>query len=138
MSRGAQMSSVVRATGDQMRFLSLAEAGARTFYQVTGAVASDDEPVLSGVAHALSNLIPIYVQDGPNVAPREVTPCELLLAEFSDSGRVLALRNGTQLSPLVVRSSDLKDAVIVLRSVKAWFALRANLRPGRSPQGFRR
>ena len=123
--KGNQVDGFVRAQGDRTLHLPLTEAAARTFYRVTGRVVPDDplhrERTLSSVAHALSNLIPIYVLEDARVPPRQVTPCECLLGTFTDGATALALCDGKKLGCLTVRVMDLSDAVQVLRSVKAWF-----------------
>jgi hypothetical protein len=122
------MDGFVRAKHDRALHLPLAQAAERTFYQVTGKAMPREamlrEQVLSSVAHALTNLIPIYVLADPDAPPRQVTPCEFLLSKFSDGATALNLRGGSQLRSLTVRAADLGDAVTVLRSVKAWFVVR--------------
>ena len=119
------MDGFVTAKHDRTLHLPLAEAAARTFFHLTGRAAPKDpiirERVLSSVAHALTNVIPIYVRDGADVAPRQVTPCECLLSTFSDGATALTLPGGIQLRPLTVQARDLTDAVTVLRAVKARF-----------------
>jgi hypothetical protein len=132
------MDGFVRAKHDRALHLPLAEAAERTFYHVTGKATPREamlrEQVLSSVAHALTNLIPIYVLDDPEVPPRQVTPCEFLLSKFSDGATALTLKGGSQLRALTVRAADLNDAVTVLRNVKAWFVVPEKpLPPGPTP-----
>jgi hypothetical protein len=120
---------------DRTLHLPLAEAAARTFYQLTGRAAPNDpdsrDRALGSVAHALANLIPIYVRGDADVAPRQVTPWECLRSTFSDGATALTLPGGMQLRPLTVQARDLTDAVTVLRAVKARFIVQTAL-PGES------
>lgn len=68
-----------------LEHVTLTVACAFVYHQVVGKPgsvknAADLDRILNDVAHALSNVAPIYAGDGAGVAPRTLEPIELLHA----------------------------------------------------------
>jgi hypothetical protein len=113
-----------RARQHDLEHLSIAVAAAQTYFQVVGEVPRQKsiahlDRILNSVAHAISNVASLYVPEG--LAQREIEPIELLNAYFTRGATVLTLNDGTELRGITVRRIDVREAVTVLKSVKARF-----------------
>jgi hypothetical protein len=107
-----------------MEHLPIAVAAAQAYYQVAGrtpkqgSVAHLDK-VLNNVARAITNVAPVYVADG--LTQRQIEPIELLHSSFRRGATVLTLKDGTELRGITVRRIDVREAVMILKAVKAQF-----------------
>jgi hypothetical protein len=104
----------------------LAVAAALAYRQIAGATASPVNvtplsEILDDVAHALANVVPLYVQDDAGSEPRQLAPVELLQAQFKHGATVLALKDGRQLRGVSVRRFDLMQAVTILKRAHVRF-----------------
>jgi hypothetical protein len=118
------MYHVDRALQHGLEHLPIAVAAAQTFFQVVGETPKQKkvghlDQVLNNVAHALSNVAPLYHPDG--MTQRQIEPIELLNARFTRGATVLVLKDGTELRGITIRRSDVREAVTVLRAIKARF-----------------
>jgi hypothetical protein len=113
-----------RAKQHDLEHLPLSVAAAQTYYLVVGETPkrkSGDhlDRILNSVAHAITNVAPLYVEDG--TGQRQITPIELLESEFTRGATVLKLRDGSELRGVTIRRIDVREAVTVLKAVKARF-----------------
>jgi hypothetical protein len=113
-----------RARQHDLEHLPLAVAAAQTYYQVVGATPRQKsiahlDRILNTVAHAITNVAPLYVRDGDT--QRQVSPLELLQSRFTRGATVLTLKDGVELRGITVRRIDVREAVTVLKAVKARF-----------------
>ena len=113
-----------RAAKHDLEHLPVSVAAAQTYYQVVGDIPKQKsiahlDQVLNSVAHAMSNIAPLFVPDG--TTKRQITPMELLQSNFTRGATVLTMMNGKELSGITVRRGDAREAVTVLRAVKARF-----------------
>jgi hypothetical protein len=107
-----------------LEHLPIAVAAAQTYYQVVGETPKQKnvghlDQVLNNVAHALSNIALLYRPDG--MTQREIEPIELLNARFRRGATVLTLKDGSELRGITIRRIDVREAVTVLRAIKARF-----------------
>jgi hypothetical protein len=113
-----------RAKQHDLEHLPLSVAAAQTYYLVVGetpkqkSVAHLDR-ILNTVAHAITNVAPVYVAEGRG--QRQISPLELLQSHFTRGATVLTLLDGREMRGITVRRIDAREAVTVLRSVKARF-----------------
>jgi hypothetical protein len=113
-----------RARQHDLEHLPLAVAAAQTYYLVVGDAPKHKsgahlERILNNVAHAITNVAPLFVAEGTE--QRQLLPVELLQAEFTRGATLLTLHDGTELRGVTVRRIDVREAVTVLRAVKARF-----------------
>jgi hypothetical protein len=118
------MDRIDRAKQQDLEHLPLPVAAAQAYYLVVGetpkqkSVAHLDR-ILNNVAHAITNVAPVYVAEG--AAQRQISPVELLQSEFTRGATILRLKDGTELRGVTVRRIDVREAVTVLKAVKARF-----------------
>jgi hypothetical protein len=121
---GGPMDHFDRAKQHDLEHLPLAVAAAQTYYLVVGdtprqkSIAHLDR-ILNTVAHAITNVAPLFVAEG--TAQRQISPLELLQSHFARGATILKLHDGTELRGITVRRIDVREAVTVLRAVKARF-----------------
>jgi hypothetical protein len=113
-----------RARQHDLEHLPISVAAAQTYYQVVGEVPRQKsighlDQILNSVAHAITNVAPVYVADGRG--QRQIQPIELLNSCFTRGATVLRLRDGAELRGITVRRIDVREAVVVLRAVNARF-----------------
>jgi hypothetical protein len=113
-----------RAKQHDLEHLPLSVAAAQTYYLVVGATPKQKsvahlDRILNSVAHAITNVAPLYVADG--AAQRQIAPVELLRSQITRGATVLTLHDGTELRGITVRRIDVREAVTVLKAVKARF-----------------
>jgi hypothetical protein len=108
-----------------MQHLALPVAAALTYHQIMGRAPDptngfvDFDRLLNDVAHAITNVVPIYAPDGESW--RQLLPAELMNAQFRRGATVLILADDAELRGLTVRRGDMNEAVAVLRSTHASF-----------------
>jgi hypothetical protein len=113
-----------KAKQHDLEHLPLPVAAAQTYYQVVGdtpkqkSIAHLDR-ILNSVAHAITNVAPLYVTEG--ASQRQISPLELLQSEFMRGATVLKLHDGSELRGITIRRIDVREAVTVLKAVKARF-----------------
>jgi hypothetical protein len=90
-----------------------------TGHQVDGTRGEETKALLNDVAHALSNIVPIYMKQASGV--RRLSPVDLLQGRFERGAQVLRTRDGRELTELSVQRRDMLAAISVLRSAKARF-----------------
>jgi hypothetical protein len=79
--------------------------------------------MLDDVAHALSNIVPIYAPESATHF-KALAPLDLLDGKFEGGGMIFRTKNGTQVTRLTVQRKDMKLAISVLRAAKARFGRR--------------
>jgi hypothetical protein len=123
-SCGGCVDRVDRAAQHDIEHLPIAVAAAQTYFQVVGETPKQKsiahlDRILNNVAHAITNIAPVYIPDGPS--QRQIEPIELLESSFRRGATVLTLKDGTELRGITVRRIDVREAVTVLKAVKARF-----------------
>ena len=115
-----------------LEHLALATAAVIVYQQVMetplayDSVAAMNE-ILHGVAHALSNVAPIYALDGDSAMPKQLEPIDLLRGEFQRGATILRTPNGTEYRSLSIRRDDMRAAIAILRGAGAKFSPPENL-----------
>ena len=123
-SSGCCVDRVDRAVQHDIEHLPIAVAAAQAYYQVAGRTPKQSgvahlDRVLNNVARAITNVAPVYVADG--LTQRQIEPIELLQSSFRRGATVLTLKDGTELRGITVRRIDVREAVTILKAVKAQF-----------------
>jgi hypothetical protein len=78
--------------------------------------------ILDDIAHALSNVMPIYAADPDSGVPKEIPAFDLFDATFRRGAHVLVTAHGTEIRGLTVRRGDLNEAITLLK--RAGFVIR--------------
>src|SRR5205814_5981767 len=97
------------------------------FYSVSGQQDDGSRPaellaVLDDVAHAISNVVSIYIHDPDSISGyKALHPIDLLQGHFEEGGMVFVTKKGRQLRGLTVRRRDMYVAISVLKAAKANF-----------------
>ena len=73
--------------------------------------------MVQAVAAALIHVAPLHVGDAVGGARRELTVAELDGATVGQGGTLLVLKDGRMLSGVTIRRGDLRQAIVILRSV---------------------
>ena len=106
--------------------LPLATAAAVVYHQVIGetpqaAGTGDLDEVLNRVAHALSNVAPIYAADPSSGKLLPLAPLDLIEASFLRGATLLIGRGGTQYRELSIQREDMRSAIAILKAAKISF-----------------
>ena len=109
-----------------LQHLGLPTACAVVYAHITGVTpdpraSAEMHAILDDVAHALSNLVPIYVKDEESGMPRELAPIELIQGRFSRGAHVFTAKNGRELRGLSVQRRDMLSALEILKSAHVSF-----------------
>ena len=109
-----------------LQHVALATATAIVFYrltgrQVDGARSAPTLALLNDVAHAISNVVPIYAADSATTF-KALSPVELMQGQFERGGMVFRTKNGTEHRGLTLQRGDMALAISVLKAAKARFA----------------
>jgi hypothetical protein len=109
-----------------LQYLRLPTAAALVHHHVAGRVpdARDSarlSALLDDVAHAISNIVPIYVSDPEGGSPRELAPVELITGKFARGAHVFVTRRGDEIEGLVIQRRDMLNAIGVLRGAGVKF-----------------
>lgn len=104
-----------------VHYLALSTAAAVVYHHIAGSSSAikDSEHLigtLNRVAHAISNVAPIYALDSASGTQRQLHPTELIGAAFERGATVLKARSGTEYSGLTVLRGDMHAAIAVLRA----------------------
>lgn len=107
-----------------LQHVALATAAAVVLFRVTGGQVEGSrttrtKEILDDVAHAMSNIVPIYRPDGTGV--KALTPMELMLGRFARGAQVFRAHDGSEIGGLTVRRRDMAEAIAILRSVRIRF-----------------
>jgi hypothetical protein len=112
-----------------LQYVGLPTAAALVHHHVVGSVpdARDSarlSALLNDVAHALSNIVPIYVSDPEGGSLRELAPVELIDGKFDRGAHVFVTRRGDEIQGLVIQRRDMLSAIGVLRGAGVRFKRR--------------
>jgi hypothetical protein len=113
-----------RASRDA-QYVSLPTAAAVVLFrltgkQVEGSRSDRTKAVLNDVAHAMANIVPIYVPN-PVTAVKPLAARYLINGRFDGGGRVFVVKDGTQFARLSVQRRDMLTAISILQSAKVSF-----------------
>jgi hypothetical protein len=106
----------------ELELLALSVASAVVYYQLIGTTAAirsaaDIAEVLDRVAHAISNVAPIYTS-----GPRQLSSKEILQSTFRRGATVLKHRSGNECGDLTIRRKDMRAALGILKAAGVRFA----------------
>lgn len=76
---------------------------------------------LNDVAHAVSNVVPIYVGHDSTLAFKALSPMELMGGHFERGAMIFRTKDGRELKHLTVQRGDMRLAVSVLKAANASF-----------------
>jgi hypothetical protein len=85
--------------------------------------------ILHSVAHALSNVAPIYALDGDSALPKQLAPVDLMRGVFQRGATVLRTAYGTEYRSLSIRRDDMHAAIAILRRTGVKFPPPENSSP---------
>lgn len=113
-----------RASRDA-QYVSLPTAAAVVLFRLTGTQveggrSGHTKAVLNDVAHAMANIVPIYVPD-PVTGMKPLPPVDLIKGKFGGGARVFLLNDGTEFASLSVQRRDMVSAIAILQSAKVRF-----------------
>jgi hypothetical protein len=108
-----------------LQHVALTTATAIVFYrltgrQVNGARSAPTMALLNDVAHAISNVVPVYIPDSATTF-KALTPVELMQGQFERGGMIFRTKDGREHHGLALQRSDMALAISVLRAAKARF-----------------
>jgi len=109
-------------TRRDLQHIALPTAASIVHIQVTGCPPDATKPAemretLNQVAHAISNVVPIYASDPTTGLPVELPPAELLSAVFTRGAHLLTTKLGREYDVLTVRRRDMDAAIVVLKRI---------------------
>jgi hypothetical protein len=110
----------------ELHYLALPTVCSLIYFRITGAVPDARDPsemqdILNDVAHAISNLVPIYAPEPDSELPKELAAIEIVQGKFARGAHVLRTRHGKELRGLRVRRSDMESAISILKSAHIRF-----------------
>ena len=110
----------------ELQHLALPTAFAVIYARITGAAPDARNPIemqliLNDVAHAISNLVPIYAPAPESSVPKELPAADLIDGNFTRGAHVLKTRSGKELRGLTVRRRDMLSAIAILRAAQVKF-----------------
>ena len=82
---------------------------------------SEVNAILHDVAHAVSNVAPIFGSSGDGKVPSALAPFELIDGAFHRGATIFRTRNGIEYTRLCIRRADMQMAIIILRGAGARF-----------------
>jgi hypothetical protein len=105
-----------------LQHIALPTAASIVHIQVIGYPPDATKPaemreILNVVAHAISNVVPIYASDPTTGFPVEVPPAQLLNAIFTRGAHFLTTKSGKEYNVLTVRRRDMDAAIVVLKRI---------------------
>ena len=114
------------AYAPHLQHVALTTATAIVFYrltgrQVDGARSAITLALLNDVAHAISNVVPVYAADSAT-SFRALSPVELMQGQFERGAMLFRTKGGTEHRGLTLQRGDMALAISVLRAAKARFA----------------
>jgi hypothetical protein len=106
----------------ELQHIALPTAASIVHIQVSGyppdvTKAAEMREVLNEVAHAISNVVPIYASDPTTGLPIELPPAELLNAVFTRGAHLLTTKSGKEYRVLTVQRRDMDAAIVVLKRI---------------------
>jgi hypothetical protein len=118
----------VERLATEFQYIALSTAAAVILFRVSGEQTSGTRSAqvldtLNAVAHAVSNVIPIYVAKWAGSAAVETLhPIDLTFGSFARGGRVFRMQDGKEIRGLYVQRRDVNGAIAVLKAAKADFS----------------
>ncbi len=117
---------VERSEQRDLQHLGLPTACAVIYSKVTGVTPDPREPqgmreILNDVAHALSNLVPIFAPDRSSGLPILLPALELIEGKFSRGAHAFCTKKGTELRNLTIQRRDMLSAIVILKAANIRF-----------------
>jgi len=106
----------------ELQHVALPTAAAIVHIKTAGVAPDGSKPAemrdsLNDVAHAISNVVPIYATDPQTGKPVEIPSVELLDAKFLSGAHLLVTRHGKKYRGLTLQRSDLNAAIQILKRI---------------------
>jgi len=79
------------------------------------------QSILNDVAHALSNLVTIYVADAATGRPRALVQFELIGGRFRSGAHAFETKDGEERGGLTIQRQDMALAIEVLKAAHIGF-----------------
>lgn len=77
--------------------------------------------ILNDVAHAVSNIVPVYVSDTQSEIPTALAPIELIEGRFTRGAHVFRTRTGKELRGLTIQRRHMIGAIGFLKAARIRF-----------------
>lgn len=111
----------------ELQYVALSTAAAVILFRLTGEQTPGNRSernmrLLNDVAHAISNVVPIYVAQLTSQADaEELHPVDLMLGSFARGARVFRMKDGKEIGDLCIQRRDMTAAIEVLKGAKVKF-----------------
>lgn len=109
-----------------LQHIGLPTACAVIYAKITGEIPDPREPreldrILNDVAHAVSNIVPVYAPSAESQIPAALAPIELIEGRFTRGAHVFRTRTGTELRGLTIQRRHMLGAIGFLKAARNRF-----------------
>ena len=109
-----------------LQHIGLPTACAVIYAHITGEAPDPREPhemdrILNDVAHAVSNIVPVYLPCAESELPTALAPIELIEGRFTHGAHVFRTRTGTELRGLTIQRRHMLGAIGFLKAARIRF-----------------
>ena len=82
---------------------------------------SSMQAILNDVAHAVSNIVPVYAADDGATLPVAISHYDLIQGKFIQGAHMFRTRDGGEIAKLTVQRRDMYTVITVLKSARITF-----------------